>query len=220
MLPGEVPRHRDVLLLRRSPLPMQTVWTGTPVVMEAPRPHPTVLPLPPRVLAIVPARLPHIPFPMFRARRCVWAWRRQARPKPPAMAGAVVPRQRRWLLQMLGGEHGDRAAAGPAVLPRLGDDVAGARDLVPQLVQLAQQLDGVLLQRGPARAAPPVAALRPLLRPDPPPVLHLLEITPHGGGGEAAPCSRFLRPDRQALALSLRRSSLRRGGVAAAPVLH
>jgi len=116
---------------------------------------------------------------MFRAKRGVWAGRWQAEPIPATIAGAVVPRQRWWLKVL--GEQGDRAAADPAVLPRLADDVAGARDLVPQLVQLAQQLDGVLLQRGPVRTAPRVAALRALLRSNPPPVLQLLQIAPHGG---------------------------------------
>ena len=111
---------------------------------------PTVLPLLPRVLAVVP--------------------------------GAVVPWQRWWLKVL--GEQGDRAAADPAVLPRLANDVAGARDLVPQLVQLAQQLHGVLLQRGPVRTAPRVAALRALLRSNPPPVLQLLQI---GSAGRPRP---------------------------------
>ena len=122
---------------------MQTVRARTPIVMIAPRPYPTVLPLLPRVLAVVPTRLSQIPIPMFRAQRGVWAGRWQAEPIPATIAGAVVPRQRWWLKVL--GEQGDRAAADPAMLPRLANDVAGARDLFPQLVQLAQLLDGDLL---------------------------------------------------------------------------
>jgi hypothetical protein len=155
--------------------------------MVIPRPNPTVLPLPPRKLVVMPTRLPRVPLPMLRTYRRVRA-RRQTMSIPPTIARAVVPSQRRRL--RLVRDQRDRAAAHPTVLPQRADDMAGPSDLFPQLVQLAQQHHGVLLQRG-AVDAPRVAALRALLHPNPPPVLHLLQIAPHGGRlprqGEPAP---------------------------------
>lgn len=128
-----------------------------------------------------------------------------------------------WRLRVLR-EQRERSSARPTVLPRRLDDLAGPRDLLPQLVQLAEQLHGVLLQRVPVER-PLLAALRPLVEPNPPPVLHLLQIAPHGA--RLPEKTRFLLPhhlaDREVTLCSsdqLAAARLRHRGVAAPPARH
>jgi hypothetical protein len=115
--------------------------------------------------------------------------KRHASPVPAREPRAVVLRLTASGRRLgVGGAQRDRAAAHGLVWREL----AGAGDLVPQLVELPEQLDGVLLERSAVqRAAAPFAAL-PVLEwlraPRPPPVLRLLGLVRHRSAAGESKC--------------------------------